>query len=123
MRADVLDVIDVATRQIIDRIMTPVSSGGSSDLAVSPDGKEIWLGMPMDGKTITVLNAQTYRIESVLETGPRTNHPNFVTVDGIDYAYLIVGCLNQTLVYRRSASGPHTLVNRMYNHGERPHGI
>lgn len=55
MRADVLDVIDVATRQVIERIMIPASSGGSSDLAVSPDGKEIWLGMPMDGKTITVI--------------------------------------------------------------------
>ena len=123
MRADVLDVIDVATRQVIERIMIPASSGGSSDLAVSPDGKEIWLGMPMDGKTITVLNAETYRVESVLETGPRTNHPNFITVDGVDYAYLTVGGLNQTLVYRRSASGPPTPVKRIYNHGAGPHGI
>lgn len=123
MRADALDVIDVATHLIIQRIMIPASSGGSSDLAVSPDGKEIWLGMPMDGKTITVLNAKTYRIEGILETGPRTNHPNFITVDGVDYAYLTVGGLNQTLVYRRSGNGPPTPVKRIYNHGSGPHGL
>ena len=103
LRADVLDVIDVASHRIIKRVPIPAAAGGSSDEAISPDGKEIWLGMPSNGRTTAVLNAETYRVEAVLDTGPRTNHPNFVTVDGVDYAYVTVGDLNQTLVYRRSS--------------------
>lgn len=124
LRAQVLDVIDVASHRIIKRVPIPASAGGSSDEAVSPDGKEIWLGMPTNGRTTTVLDARTYRVQAVLNTGPRTNHPNFVTVKGVNYAYQTVGDLNQTLVYRRSATGgPPTLVKRIHNHGAAPHGI
>ncbi|MEV5710482.1 hypothetical protein [Actinoallomurus sp. NPDC052274] len=64
--------------------------------------------MPTNGRTTVVLNAKTYKVQAVLDTGPRTNHPNFVTVGGVDYAYVTVGDLNQTLVYRRSPNGgPH----------------
>ena len=108
LRALVLDVIDVATRKIIDRVHIPPAAGGSSDEAISPDGKEVWLGMPTNGTTVAVINTKTHRVEAVLKTGPRTNHPNFVTVGGVSYAYMTVGDLNQTLVYRRSTTGgPH----------------
>ena len=124
LRADVLDVIDVASHRIVTRVSIPSNAGGSSDEAISPDGKEIWLGMPTNGKTTTVLNAETYRVEAVLDTGPRTNHPNFVTAGGVDYAYLTVGDLNQTLVYRRSTDGgPPTLVKRIDDLGAGSHGI
>lgn len=124
LRADVLDVIDVPGRRIIQRVRIPSNAGGSSDEAVSPDGKEIWLGMPTNGRTTAVLNAKTYKVQAVLDTGPRTNHPNFVTVGGVDYAYVTVGDLNQTLVYRRSSNGgPPALVKRIHNHGAGPHGI
>ena len=124
LRALVLDVINVATRKVIDRVPIPAAAGGSSDEAISPDGKEVWLGMPTNGRTVAVVNIKTHRVEALLNTGPRTNHPNFVTVDGVDYAYLTVGDLNQTLVYRRSANGgPPVLVKRIHDHGYGPHGI
>jgi YVTN family beta-propeller protein len=124
LRADAFDVIDVASHRIIQRVAVPSGAGGSSDEAISPDGKEIWLGMPENGKTTAIVNAKTYRVEAVLNTGPRTNHPNFVTVDGVDYAYQTVGDLNQTLVYRRSATGgAPTLVKAITNHGAGSHGI
>lgn len=124
LRALVLDVIDVASRRIVRRVPIPAQAGGSSDEAVSPDGREIWLGMPTNGRTTAVLNARTYRVEAVLRTGPRTNHPNFVTVGGVDYAYQTVGGLNETLVYRRSPNGaPPTLVKAIHNHGYGSHGI
>lgn len=124
LRADVLDVIDVASRTIITRVPIPGNAGGSSDEAISPDGKEVWLGMPTNGYTTAVFNTRTHRVEAVLNTGPRTNHPNFVTVGGVDYAYMTVGDLNQTLVYRRSPTGsPPTLVKRIHNNGAGPHGI
>ncbi len=124
MRADAFDVIDVASRKIIQRVAVPSGAGGSSDEAISADGKEIWLGMPNNGKTTAIVNAQTYRVEALLDTGPRTNHPNFVTVDGVDYAYMTVGDLSQTLVYRRSPNGDApTLVKTIDNHGKGPHGL
>jgi YVTN family beta-propeller protein len=124
LRAEAFDVIDVPSRKIIQHVTVPNVAGGSSDEGISPDGKEIWLGMPNNGYTTAVVNAQTYKVEAVLNTGPRTNHPNFVTVDGVNYAYMTVGDLGQTLVYRRSTTGgPPTLVNRIQNHGLGPHGI
>ncbi|MEU0965010.1 hypothetical protein ABZ357_06020 [Streptomyces sp. NPDC005917] len=124
LRAQVLDVIDVASHQVIRRVPIPAEAGGSSDEAVSPDGREIWLGMPTNGRTTAVLNARTYRVEAVLRTGPRTNHPNFVTVGGVDYAYQTVGGTNETLVYRRSHDGkPPVLVKTIHNHGHGSHGI
>jgi YVTN family beta-propeller protein len=123
LRALVLDVIDVATRKIIDRVPIPAAAGGSSDEAISPDGKEVWLGMPTNGKSVAVVNTKTHRVEAVLNSGPRTNHPNFVTVGGVNYAYLTVGDLNQTLVYRRPAGGgPPVLVKRIPTCCG-PHGI
>src|SRR5918996_3458105 len=80
--------------------------------------------MPENGYTTAVVNAHTYKVQAVLNTGPRTNHPNFVTVDGVNYAYMTVGGLGQTLVYRRSTTGgPPTLVKRIHNHGLGSHGI
>jgi YVTN family beta-propeller protein len=123
LRALVLDVIDVATRKITDRVPIPPAAGGSSDEAISPDGKEVWLGMPANGRTVAVINTRTHRVEALLNSGPRTNHPNFVTVGGVNYAYLTVGDLNQTLVYRRSATGgPPVLVKRIPTCCG-PHGI
>jgi YVTN family beta-propeller protein len=59
-----------------------------------------------------------------LDTGPRTNQPNFVTVDGVDYACLTVGDLSQTLVYRRSTTGgAPTLVKTIANQGKESHGL
>jgi YVTN family beta-propeller protein len=123
LRALVLDVIDVATRKIIDRVPIPPAAGGSSDEAISPDGREVWLGMPTNGKSVAVVNTKTHRVEAVFNSGPRTNHPNFVTVGGVNYAYLTVGDLNETLVYRRSGTGrPPVLVKRIPTCCG-PHGI
>ncbi|MEE1805241.1 YncE family protein [Streptomyces sp. BE133] len=124
LRASRLDQIDVASHKIIKRVQIPAQAGGSSDEAISPDGRDIWLGMPTNGRTTAVVNARTLRVEAVLNTGPRTNHPNFVTVGGIDYAYMTVGGLNETLVYRRSKTGAApTLVKTIHNNGHGPHGI
>lgn len=56
------------------------------------------LGHPITGHT-TVIDADTLDVKTVLETGPRTNHPNFLTLDGVNYAYVTVGGENVTKVF------------------------
>ena len=116
-----LTVIDIASREITARIPIPDEAGGSADLAMAPDGDEVWLGHPNNGKT-TVVDAWTLEVKAVLDTGPRTNHPNFVTRDGVEYAYVTVGGLNQTKVFRRTPGTPE-LVTAIDNSGAAPHGI
>jgi len=122
--ASELDVIDVASREVIDRIAIPDEAGATADEAISPDGEEIWLGHPMTGKT-TVVNVGEPMVEEVLDTGPRTNHPNFVTnEDGEELAYVTVGGEKKTLVYHRSEDdGEPEMVTEIENSGASPHGI
>jgi YVTN family beta-propeller protein len=122
--ANELDEIDVASREVTDRIAIPDEAGATADEAISPDGEEIWLGHPMTGKT-TVVNIGESAVEAVLDTGARTNHPNFVTnEDGEELAYVTVGGEKKTLVYRRSEDdGEPEMVTEIENSGASPHGI
>ena len=122
--ANQLDVIDVASREVTDRIAIPDEAGATADEAISPDGEEIWLGHPMTGKT-TVVNVGESAVEAVLDTGARTNHPNFVTnEDGEELAYVTVGGEKKTLVYRRSEDdGEPEMVTEIENSGASPQGI
>lgn len=118
-RASEVSVIDVRRRRVVRRIRG--GGAGSSDEAISPDGRELWLGHPADAKT-TVIDARRFRVLTILETGPRTNHPTFVSKRDGEYAYVTVGGVNQTLVYRRGGAAPK-LVKRIANSGEAPHGL
>src|SRR4051812_24488324 len=120
LRARVVEVIRVSDRRIVKRIFGTAPE--SSDEAISPDGRELWLGHPFTGQT-TVIDARRMRVLTILNTGPRTNHPQFITKpDGRNYVYLTVGGLNQTLVFLRDGARPR-LVRRIQDHGFGPHGI
>jgi YVTN family beta-propeller protein len=120
LRAKVLEVIRVSDRRIVKRIFGTAPE--SSDEALSPDGRELWLGHPFTGHA-TVIDTRHERVLTILNTGPRTNHPNFITKpDGRNYVYLTVGGLNETLVFLRNGAHP-VLVKRIRDHGLGPHGI
>jgi YVTN family beta-propeller protein len=120
LRARVVEVIRVRDRRIVKRIFGTAPE--SSDEAISPDGRELWLGHPFTGQT-TVIDARRMRVLTILNTGPRTNHPQFITKpDGRNYVYLTVGGLNQTLVFLRDGARAR-LVRRIQDHGFGPHGI
>src|SRR5258708_16505830 len=70
LRALVLDVIDVTTRKVIDRVPIPAAAGGSSDEAISPDGKEVWLGMPTNAYSVGAIHTKTHRVEAGFNSGP-----------------------------------------------------
>jgi YVTN family beta-propeller protein len=120
LRARVVDVIRVSDRRIVKRIFGTAPE--SSDEAISPDGRELWLGHPFTGQA-TVIDTRHKRVLTILNTGPRTNHPNFITKpDGREYVYLTVGGLNETFVFLRNGAHP-LLVKRIRDHGAGPHGI
>jgi YVTN family beta-propeller protein len=119
VRASEVRVVRVRDRRVIHRIRGVASR--SSDEAISPDGRELWLGHPFVGKT-SVVDARRFRVLTVLDTGPRTNHANFVSKPDGQYAYVTVGGLDQTLVYRRGGARPR-LVRRIQHTGHAPHGI
>lgn len=96
----VVAVIKVANRSVIARVAVPDPAGGSADEMVSPDGDELWLGHPATGFT-TVIDARKFRLKASFATGPRTNHPNFVSFKNAAYAYVTVGDLNVTKVFLR----------------------
>ncbi len=121
LRARVVEVIRVVDRRIIKMIHGTAPM--SSDEAISPDGRELWLGHPFTGQ-LTVIDAKRRRVITILRTGPRTNHTQFITKpDGREFAYVTVGGLNETLVYRDRAGAAPRLVARIKDHGYGPHGV
>ena len=67
------------------------------------------------------MDAQTFNILGVIETGPGTNHPNFVTRPDGKFAFLTVGGLNQVKVYERNGGNPRLIT--AIPTGAGPHGI
>ncbi|GAA4700337.1 40-residue YVTN family beta-propeller repeat-containing protein [Promicromonospora umidemergens] len=112
-------VINVHSRKVKDRI-TGLGDSFSSDQSISPDGTELWAAHKRVGK-VSVVDLAQREVTTVLETGPDTNHPQFVdTTDG-SYVYLTMGGLDETWVYSRGGAEPE-LVTRIKNSGHAPHG-
>lgn len=118
-------VIDVRTRQLIQKV--PVTSPFCPNLAATADGREVWITHKDVGK-VTVLDAQSYRVLDVLETGPVTNHVNFAGEGGGTrvggaaagaFAYVTVGGENVVKVYRRSDRARVATIPV----GPMPHGV
>ena len=114
-----LDVIDVKTRKVSTRVSGLVDKF-TSDMAVSPDGLEVWLPHKMADK-LTIVDARNFTVLGVIETGPNTNHPNFVTRSDGKFAYLTVGSLNLVKVYERGGGNPRLIAT--IPTGADPHGI
>ncbi len=119
-----LDVVDVASGRVLARI--PVISRFSPDLVITGDGAQVWMTHKDVGK-VTVVNANTYVVEGVIDTGPTTNHvtiagPNGGTrVGGAsagEFAYVTVCTENAVKVYRRDRALVATIPV-----GACPHGI
>jgi YVTN family beta-propeller protein len=116
-----ITIVNVASRRIVGTI-TGLADAFSSDLAISPDGKQLWVPHRRAGK-LTVVDLVHDRVQAILDTGPDTNHPNFAHTAKGDDAYLTVGGLDETLVYRRTSSGTPPLVATVHSTGHAPHGI
>lgn len=113
-----LTVVDVATHAVVKRVVMP--SPFSPNLAVSPDGLEVWVTLKDVGRTV-IVDAQTFAVLGSIETGAVTNHVNFVTTATDKLAYVTVGGENAVKVYRRNGGTP-SLVTTIPT-GDTPHGL
>jgi YVTN family beta-propeller protein len=115
-----ITVVNVATHAIVGQI-TGLAATFSSDLAITPDGKQLWVPHKHDNK-VTVVDLVHDKVVTVLNTGPDTNHPNFSILQGQEYAYVTVGGLDVTKVYRVTTGAPQWVTD-IHTTGEAPHPL
>ncbi|MEW2546740.1 hypothetical protein AB0910_13320 [Streptomyces sp. NPDC047002] len=116
-----ITAVDVRSHKVLYNIKG-LGDSFSSDEAISPDGTELWAPHKRVGLT-SVVDLKHRRVAAVLKTGPDSNHPNFANTKAGSFAYLTVGGLDETLVYRRNPGGTPQLVTRIHDTGHAPHGI
>ena len=113
-----LAVIDVASHQIIKRV--PQASPFCPNIAVSPENDEVWITLKDVGK-VQVFRAQPpFEQTALLDTGPITNHVNFVNNPNGKFAYVTIGGLGVVKVFRRGATPQLTATIPV---GDLPHGL
>jgi len=111
-------VIEVRTHRILAHI--PQASPFSPDLAVTPDGRQLWFTLKDIGKTQVVSARPPFAPIALLDTGPITNHVNLVRDAKGQFAYISVGGKNEVQVYTTSAD---PILVATIATGHLPHGI
>lgn len=114
-----IDVVDTRTYEVVARV--PQASPFCPNLAVSQDGREVWITLKDSGKTQVMSAQEPFRILATLETGPLTNHVALVDNPSGHFAYVTIGGENVVKVFRRGAEEP-TLIATIPT-GDLPHGI
>jgi YVTN family beta-propeller protein len=113
-----LAVIDVASHEILKRL--PQASPFCPNIAVSPENDEVWITLKDTGR-VQVYSAQPpFEQKALMETGPITNHVNFVNNRNGKFAFVTIGGLNEVKVFRRGTT-PELIATIPV--GELPHGI
>jgi YVTN family beta-propeller protein len=113
-----LAVVEVASHQVVKRL--PQVSPFCPNISVSPENDEVWITLKDVGK-VQVFNAKPpFEQKAVLETGPITNHVNFVNNANGKFAYITIGGANMVKAFHRSAT-PELIATIPV--GNLPHGI
>src|SRR4249920_3436687 len=113
-----LAVIDTASHQIIKRV--PQTSPFCPNIAVSPENDEVWRTLKDVGKVQVFRAKPPFEQIALLDTGPITNHVNFVNNRNGKFAYVTIGGANEVKAYRRGAK-PELVATIPV--GDLPHGI
>jgi YVTN family beta-propeller protein len=92
------DVISVADHKVVGTVTQ--ASPFCPNLAVSPDGKQVWLTLKDVGK-VQVFDARPpFATLKTIDIGPITNHVNLVANRNGSFAYVTVGGRNEVQVFR-----------------------
>ena len=111
------DVISVAEHKIVGKVVQP--SPFCPNIAASPDGEQVWFTLKDTGKVVAFQARPPFAVLKVLDTGPITNHVNFVRTGKGQFAYITVGGLNQVQVFRTDDFTKVATIRV----GKLPHGI
>jgi len=110
-------VITVKDHQIVGRI--PQETPFRPNIAVTPDGGQVWLTLKDVGKTMVFSGRPPFAVLKALATGPITNHVKIVRNSSGTFAYVTVGGLNQVEVFRTDDFSKVTTIPV----GTLPHGV
>jgi len=110
-------VITVKDHQIVGRI--PQESPFCPNIAVTPDGGQVWLTLKDVGKTMVFSGHSPFAVLKIFGTGPITNHVKIVRNSRGTFAYVTVGGLNQVQVFRTDDFSKVTTIPV----GKLPHGV
>ena len=91
-------VIRVSDHRVVGRIKQ--DSPFCPNIAVTPDGSQVWLTLKDIGKVMVLDAKPPFAVKKTLDTGPLTNHVNFVHTQAGSFAYVTVGALNSVKVFR-----------------------
>jgi YVTN family beta-propeller protein len=89
------------------------------NIAAAPDGDQVWLTLKDVGKTMVFAAQPPFQVLRVLDTGPITNHVNFVRTPRGQFAYVTIGGLNQVKAFRTDNFEQVATIPV----GDLPHGI
>jgi hypothetical protein len=98
----------------------PQASPFSPNIAATPDCQQFWLTLKDVGKTQVFSADPPFSLVATLDTGPITNHVNFVRNKNGQFAYISVGGENVVKVY---TTGEKPELVATIPTGELPHGI
>jgi YVTN family beta-propeller protein len=112
-----LVVVETRTHMIVSR--QPQPSPFCPNIAATPDGEQVWYTLKDTGRTVVIQAKPPFKTLRVIDTGPITNHVNFVDNERGHFAYVTVGGTNQVLVIRRSDFQKESTIDV----GDLPHGI
>jgi DNA-binding beta-propeller fold protein YncE len=90
------------------------------NIAVSPENDEVWITLKDAGKVQVFSAKPPFEQIVLLDTGPITNHVNFVNNRNGKFAYVTIGGANKVKAYRRGTT-PALLATIPV--GDLPHGL
>src|SRR5712675_2775145 len=91
-------VVSTKTHEIVGRVKQV--SPFCPNIAASPDGEQVWLTLKDVGKTMVFAAKPPFQVLQVIDTGPITNHVNFVRTPRGQVAYVTIGGLNHVKAFR-----------------------
>ena len=111
------DVVAVADHSIVGKVQQ--ASPFCPNIAATPDGSQVWFTLKDIGKTQVFDARPPFSMLKTLDTGPITNHVNFVRNAQGTLAYVTVGGLNEVQVFRADDFSKIATIPV----GKLPHGI
>src|SRR6202048_1418238 len=111
------DVVSVADHKIVGKVVQP--SPFCPNIAATPDGTQVWFTLKDVGKTVAFDAKPPFNVLKVIDTGPITNHVNFVRTSKGQFAYVTIGGLNEVQVFDTATFAKVATIPV----GKLPHGV